>query len=441
MGRAYVVTGGGRGIGRAVVERLLGTEDTVVAIERDPAALAWTGRHPRIVAVVGDAADEAVTERAADRAQAAGTLTGWVNNAAVFRDASVHSAPTREVLDLIAANLHPAVVGCATAVRRFLAAGTGGAIVNVSSHQAGRAVPGCLPYVTAKAAVEGLTRALAVEYGPRGIRVNAVALGSIATDGFAAPDRPGRPARGGGGHHCLPALRRGRPHHRSGGTRRRRPVGARPRPGSPRPPVAVRIARSGQDRGAVTTEMSSSATAAGSTIWCRCSPGMCRTDQPRARASAATRSYAGPNSTYTHGWSAQPSGTGTACSKYDSGRRGCSSVTTRRVSSSGNNGAISSSPHQSVQRGNRPSGPASPFREARNSSSVAGVAPCLAGTSASTNTDAATGWRTALRTTGTNRPALLCATRITPRSGGTSARAPATAAATCRQAGGAPAPT
>src|SRR6266545_4928212 len=141
--------------------------------ERDPAALAWTGRHPRIVAVVGDAADEAVTERAADRAQAAGTLTGWVNNAAVFRDASVHSAPTREVLDLIAANLHPAVVGCATAVRRFLAAGTGGAIVNVSSHQAGRAVPGCLPYVTAKAAVEGLTRALAVEYGPRGIRVNA----------------------------------------------------------------------------------------------------------------------------------------------------------------------------------------------------------------------------------------------------------------------------
>ncbi|SRR6266498_805513 len=186
MGRAYVVTGGGRGIGRAVVERLLGTEDTVVAIERDPAALAWTGRHPRIVAVVGDAADEAVTERAADRAQAAGTLTGWVNNAAVFRDASVHSAPTREVLDLIAANLHPAVVGCATAVRRFLAAGTGGAIVNVSSHQAGRAVPGCLPYVTAKAAVEGLTRALAVEYGPRGIRVNAVALGSIATERYAA---------------------------------------------------------------------------------------------------------------------------------------------------------------------------------------------------------------------------------------------------------------
>jgi NAD(P)-dependent dehydrogenase (short-subunit alcohol dehydrogenase family) len=71
-------------------------------------------------------------------------------------------------------------------VRRFLAAGTGGAIVNVSSHQAQRAVPGCTPYVTAKAAIEGLTRALAVEYGAHGVRVNAVALGSIATERYAA---------------------------------------------------------------------------------------------------------------------------------------------------------------------------------------------------------------------------------------------------------------
>ena len=54
-------------------------------------------------------------------------------------------------------------------------------IVNVSSHQAQRAVRGALPYATAKAAVEGLTRAAAVDHGPDGIRVNAVALGSIRT--------------------------------------------------------------------------------------------------------------------------------------------------------------------------------------------------------------------------------------------------------------------
>jgi NAD(P)-dependent dehydrogenase (short-subunit alcohol dehydrogenase family) len=201
MSRSYVVTGGSRGIGRAVVERLLGDVDNVVAIELDPAALAWTESHPaghRVIAVAGDAADEAIAEQAADLAQAAGTLAGWVNNAAVFRDASFHSASSRLVLDLIALNLDPAVVGCATAIRRFLAASTGGAIVNVSSHQARQAVPGCLPYVTAKAAIEGLTRALAVEYGSRGIRVNAVALGSIGTEryeAFLARQEPAAAAR------------------------------------------------------------------------------------------------------------------------------------------------------------------------------------------------------------------------------------------------------
>jgi NAD(P)-dependent dehydrogenase (short-subunit alcohol dehydrogenase family) len=189
MSRSYVVTGGGRGIGRALIERLLGNAHNVVAIELDSAALAWTNVHPagpRVIGVVGDAADETIAEQAADLAQAAGTLAGWVNNAAVFRDASVHSASTRVVLDLIALNLNLAVVGCATAIRRFLAAGTEGTIVNVSSHQASRAVPGSLPYATAKAAIEGLTRALAVEYGSLGIRVNAVALGSIRTERYEA---------------------------------------------------------------------------------------------------------------------------------------------------------------------------------------------------------------------------------------------------------------
>ena len=97
------------------------------------------------------------------------------------------------MLELIALNLGLAVTGCAVAVRRFLAAGRPGAIVNVSSHQAARPVAGALPYATAKAAVEGLTRALAVDYGPRGIRANAVALGSIATDRYDAlrDERPG----------------------------------------------------------------------------------------------------------------------------------------------------------------------------------------------------------------------------------------------------------
>ncbi|MDF5755048.1 SDR family oxidoreductase [Spongiactinospora sp. TRM90649] len=202
MTRSYVVTGAARGIGRAVAERLLADGHAVVALDRDPSALTWLSDHPartRAFAVTGDASDPAVTERAAATASAQRmVLHGWVNNAAVFRDASVHETTVADVLGLIAANLNASVAGCATAIRSFLASGTPGAIVNITSHQARQAVPGCTPYVTAKAAIEGLTRALAVEYGERGIRVNALAPGSVATErqaghvAAATPEDAGR---------------------------------------------------------------------------------------------------------------------------------------------------------------------------------------------------------------------------------------------------------
>jgi NAD(P)-dependent dehydrogenase (short-subunit alcohol dehydrogenase family) len=182
---SYVVTGGARGIGRAIAVRLE-AEGHVVVVDVDADALGWTREHRRISAVTGDAGDEAITARAADVAEAATPLAGWVNNAAVFRDASLHDDPAIEVLELIRLNLALALTGCATAVRRFLARNSPGAIVNVSSHQAQRPVPGALPYATSKAAIEGLTRALAVDYGPHGIRSNAVALGSIATERYEA---------------------------------------------------------------------------------------------------------------------------------------------------------------------------------------------------------------------------------------------------------------
>jgi NAD(P)-dependent dehydrogenase (short-subunit alcohol dehydrogenase family) len=185
MMRSCVVTGGARGIGRAIAARLA-RAGHVVVVDVDADALAWTREQPQIAAVTGDVGDEAVTARAADAAEAVAPLAGWVNNAAVLRDPSLHDVPATELLELITLNLALAVTGCATAVRRFLASGGPGAIVNVSSHQAQRPVPGALPYATAKAAIEGLTRALAVDYGPRGIRTNAVALGSIATERYAA---------------------------------------------------------------------------------------------------------------------------------------------------------------------------------------------------------------------------------------------------------------
>jgi len=175
--QSFVVTGGARGVGRAIAERLATDGHVVVVDIADH--LGW--QHERVHRIIGDARDPEVATRAAQRAEAAAPLTGWVNNAAIFRDAALASAGPAEVLAIITANLALAITGCHTAVNHFLAHGRAGAIINVSSHQAQRPVRGALPYATAKAALEGLTRAIAVDHGAAGIRTNAVALGSITT--------------------------------------------------------------------------------------------------------------------------------------------------------------------------------------------------------------------------------------------------------------------
>jgi NAD(P)-dependent dehydrogenase (short-subunit alcohol dehydrogenase family) len=148
------------------------------------ATLEW--EDPAVQFVSGDGRDPLLAQEAAARAETAGPLAGWVNNAAIFRDAGLDSASAEDVLGLITANLALALTGCHVAVNHYLRHGRSGAIVNVSSHQAQRPVRGALPYATAKAAIEGLTRAIAVDHGPRGIRTNAVALGSISTARYEA---------------------------------------------------------------------------------------------------------------------------------------------------------------------------------------------------------------------------------------------------------------
>lgn len=179
---SYVVTGGAAGVGIAIVERLA-REGHVVVLD---VAEHLDGSRDGLQLVRGDARDPRVAARAAQAAESAGPLSGWVNNAVIFRDATLESATAPEVLDLITANISLAVTGCHTAVNHYLGRSRAGAIVNVSSHQAQRPVRGALPYATAKAAVEGLTRAIAVDHGPRGIRTNAVALGSISTARYEA---------------------------------------------------------------------------------------------------------------------------------------------------------------------------------------------------------------------------------------------------------------
>jgi NAD(P)-dependent dehydrogenase (short-subunit alcohol dehydrogenase family) len=184
---SYVVTGGGRGVGRAICERLLSDGHAVVVVDVNDEAGSWTGRseHRDAVAVVaGSASDAAVAREAVEAADRFAPLSGWVNNAAVFDDLTIESAEPAEIMARIDANLAPAVVGSTVAAQAWIARGHPGAIINVSSHQAQRAVRGAMAYATAKAAVEGLTRTLAVDLGPHQIRANAVALGSITTQRY-----------------------------------------------------------------------------------------------------------------------------------------------------------------------------------------------------------------------------------------------------------------
>ena len=179
----HVVTGASGGVGRSIAEALLDSGAAVVVI--DVARAAWLDGMARGAAIIGDAASAEVLSAAIEQARELGELRGWVNNAAVFRDAWLHEAGSDAVLDIVDAILRPTVAGASAALQEFLRTGTRGSIVNVSSHQAQRAVRGALPYAVAKAAIEGLTRAMAVDYGPRGFRTNAVALGSIVTDRYA----------------------------------------------------------------------------------------------------------------------------------------------------------------------------------------------------------------------------------------------------------------
>lgn len=176
---AVVVTGGGRGIGRAIAERLF-LRGPVVVVEAD-AETAEGLEHAGFAVVLGDAADRKVLGAAVERAARFGPLAGWVNAAATVPGASaLHDDPRIERRML--ANLAPTVAGTAVAVRRFLAQGSGGAIVNLSSHQAKRPSRGTIAAATAEAAIEGFTRAAAADYGAARIRINALALGSITTE-------------------------------------------------------------------------------------------------------------------------------------------------------------------------------------------------------------------------------------------------------------------
>ena len=131
--------------------------------------------------LLGDAADRDLLAQAAGRATGLAPLGGWVNNAAVVRMGTLHHPRPEEVDETIRVNLMGAYWGAAEAVQTYLRQRTPGAIVNISSIHARAAFSGFAAYDVAKGGVNALTRYIAVEYGPAGIRANAIEPGAIRT--------------------------------------------------------------------------------------------------------------------------------------------------------------------------------------------------------------------------------------------------------------------
>jgi NAD(P)-dependent dehydrogenase (short-subunit alcohol dehydrogenase family) len=177
-----VVTGAGSGIGEATVRLLVEQGHRIVGVDWATAGLDRLAADlgDSFIPVQGDVGDAATHERAADSAEAAGHLAGWVNNAGIDVPGGAHEVGADEIADGLRILQVSVMLGCGVAVRRMLPKRRG-SIVNVASVQGMAAFPGYFVYGPAKAAVIAASRSVAVDYGSRGIRCNAVCPGPIET--------------------------------------------------------------------------------------------------------------------------------------------------------------------------------------------------------------------------------------------------------------------
>ena len=178
-----LITGAGKGIGRAVALRLARECDSLVLMDIDEAALADAerelGAFTRVEAVAGSVSSSDDCRRAAKKAAALGGLDVLSHNASIQRYGTVET--TSEALwdEVIGVNLTGAFL-ISKAVMPLIRAATG-SVVHMSSVQGLASQAGVVAYATAKHGLIGLVRAMAVDAAPYGVRVNGVAPGSVDT--------------------------------------------------------------------------------------------------------------------------------------------------------------------------------------------------------------------------------------------------------------------
>lgn len=189
-GKTILVTGAGSGIGEACVRRLFAEGASVAAVDVQSdnidkiiaKLVAEFGGAERLFGAAVDVSDgEAVAACVANAVQRFGKLYGLVNSAGIRGVGTVLDTETAAFRRTVSVNLEGTFHMCQHFARALRDSKSPGAIVNVSSGAGLMGVPNRLGYVASKFGVSGITRTMAVELGPLGVRVNAVAPGMIRT--------------------------------------------------------------------------------------------------------------------------------------------------------------------------------------------------------------------------------------------------------------------
>jgi NAD(P)-dependent dehydrogenase (short-subunit alcohol dehydrogenase family) len=192
-GRVAVITGGARGIGFATARRLQEAGATVVIADKDAETMASAvqrleGAHPIEIDVTGPGAPAMLASKVIDDL---GQIDIWVNNAGIYPSTGAFELTDEEWDAVVNLNLRAVFIGAREAARVMKEAGKGGVIINIGSLNAHLTLgPGFAHYISTKHAVLGLTKALAVEFGPHGIRVVAISPQLTRTEGATQMSGP-----------------------------------------------------------------------------------------------------------------------------------------------------------------------------------------------------------------------------------------------------------
>ncbi len=186
--KVAVVTGASKGIGAEIARELAAAGAAVVvnyATSRDAAdevVAEITGNGGKAAAIQADVAKAADVERLfAETKRAFGQIDVLVNNAGIYEFTPLEAVSEEEFHRLFNTNVLGVLLATREAVKHF--GPNGGSVINLSSVVTRTAPPMSAVYVATKSAVEGITRVLAKELGPRKIRVNSISPGVVETEG------------------------------------------------------------------------------------------------------------------------------------------------------------------------------------------------------------------------------------------------------------------